>query len=603
MIRICSLSSIRQGRSSAAIHLAEVAWWRVSSAFCLLCLLLLGSYSASGAENSVSVSQPERYALLIGINSYSSSKLSGCENDSRAMKKIIVENFGFPNDAVHIKELYNQDATKKAILAAIRTQLIDNAKRLKKDGKEGIFVFQFSGHGSQVPDVSGDEADGRDETICPVDVVLNDPKNDILDDEIESLIGEITNYTENLTLITDCCHSGSNNRATEFVPRRLERPALFARAYKRRGEQAPTDKQALTSEQAPADKLLLPPNKRYVAIAGCMADELSLETNTEGTDHGLMTSALVDALSTGNPKMTYKELWSKVTAKVNKSASSQHPVFEGDLDRIIFSGAASRGMPTFKVTNDDKDNEVQINAGTASGIEKGSLVAFYRKGVRQLTGDEGKITLGTVTEAKAFSATVKLSQIPGNDVVIADAQVVPVTPLFRKQEALKSFSNSSSHLNNYVVVKMQRLVSETAIAGTTKFNCEYREIDADSLTIPVFKSGEKFRLAITNKSQVDLYVAGLCAATSGSIDLVFPPQGANEKLEKGRTYFTPAFAVEGVSGIETLLIVFTTSPVDYAPLRQAAAAATTGRESTPDALQSLDDWCTKRLDYKVISTP
>lgn len=29
--------------------------------------------------------------------------------------------------------------------------------------------FSFSGHGSQVKDTSGDEADGMDETICPAD--------------------------------------------------------------------------------------------------------------------------------------------------------------------------------------------------------------------------------------------------------------------------------------------------------------------------------------------------------------------------------------------------------------------------------------------------
>ena len=31
------------------------------------------------------------------------------------------------------------------------------------------FFFHFSGHGSRVKDTDGDEADGWDETICPVD--------------------------------------------------------------------------------------------------------------------------------------------------------------------------------------------------------------------------------------------------------------------------------------------------------------------------------------------------------------------------------------------------------------------------------------------------
>ncbi len=731
-------------------------------ATCLAFLSLSGSASKSYAEVPGSKNEPpECYALLVGINSYSTSKLSGCENDSRAIKKVLVDNYGFPDDKQHIKELYNQVATKQAILDAFKSQLIDNAKRLKKEGKEGIFVFQFSGHGSQVPDISGDEPDGRDETICPVDVILNDPKNDILDDEIESLVRQVTDYSDNLTLIMDCCHSGSNSRADEFVARRLERPLLFERA-KTRGD------------KEPAAKLLLPPNRRYVAMAGCMADELSLETKTEGVDHGLMTSALVNVLSASNTKMTYQDLWTKVAAKVNKSASSQHPVFEGDLSRDIFGGASSRGMPSLKVIKDDEDDGVQINAGTASGVEKGGIVAFYKKGIHKLAGNEGMITLGTVTEASDFTSTVKLAQPPGNDVVMAQAQVVPVTPFFgrkklavklqapspsklslngvanapvfeklmkslklndalicsettsdplaeshkewavavvektdsdfvlaggklshsdstrcdtankgapaesqkgyfiatkegcplynlfvpldtvngdeillnallnkNRQEALRTFSNSCSDLSNDVIVRIQRMVSKTPIPGTTKFDYQYQDVEVDNLTIPTFKSGERFRLAITNKSKVDLYVSGLCAATSGAIDVAFPPHGAGDKLEKGRTYFTPGFEVEGISGIETLLIVFTTSPVDYAPLSQESAAlaalkrsqrdgtkfndtqrdntqssgvrdmltqamynpGATSRDSAPDVLPPLDDWCTKRIDYKVISTP
>ena len=59
----------------------------------------------------------------------------------------------------------------------------------------------FIGHGSQTSDCSGDEADRRDEVF-----VLKD--GHVVDDEIYSLIQKY-NKSKQLTLISDCCHSGS----------------------------------------------------------------------------------------------------------------------------------------------------------------------------------------------------------------------------------------------------------------------------------------------------------------------------------------------------------------------------------------------------------
>ena len=58
--------------------------------------------------------------------------------------------------------LLDEKATAASVLEGIR-----NAARELKAGD--LFLIQYSGHGGQVPDRNGDEADGLDETWCLYD--------------------------------------------------------------------------------------------------------------------------------------------------------------------------------------------------------------------------------------------------------------------------------------------------------------------------------------------------------------------------------------------------------------------------------------------------
>lgn len=64
--------------------------------------------------------------------------------------------------------------------------------------------FSFSGHGSQIKDYNGDEADGMDETILPVDYKT---AGHIVDDDLYAIVRRITRGAR-LTVLLDACHSG-----------------------------------------------------------------------------------------------------------------------------------------------------------------------------------------------------------------------------------------------------------------------------------------------------------------------------------------------------------------------------------------------------------
>lgn len=68
-------------------------------------------------------------------------------------------------------------------------------------------IFYFSGHGLRLPEQSkGDELDGFDETICPVDFI---EEGMILDDEINSKIVQPLTKGVTLHALVDSCHSGT----------------------------------------------------------------------------------------------------------------------------------------------------------------------------------------------------------------------------------------------------------------------------------------------------------------------------------------------------------------------------------------------------------
>ena len=66
--------------------------------------------------------------------------------------------------------------------------------------------FHYSGHGSQSTDYDGDEVDGSDETICPVDYK---DAGEIVDDEMNALLVQQLPRGARLTAIFDSCHSAT----------------------------------------------------------------------------------------------------------------------------------------------------------------------------------------------------------------------------------------------------------------------------------------------------------------------------------------------------------------------------------------------------------
>src|SRR5262245_40319604 len=182
--------------------------------FYLSLLLLLGAWSISlsdhvAAQPSSGGTGGTKRALLIGINNYRAvPKLQGSLNDIVTMKQVLITRWGFREE--NIRFLTDEQATRDGILAAL-TQFVSET------GPQDLVYIHYSGHGSQVADLNGDEPDDKlDETLVPQDGRTGSVP-DITDDELDVIFSKLP--TKNAFIVLDSCHSGTATRSLEIRTR------------------------------------------------------------------------------------------------------------------------------------------------------------------------------------------------------------------------------------------------------------------------------------------------------------------------------------------------------------------------------------------------
>lgn len=346
-----------------------------------------------------------RWALLVGINRYPwfapRGQLRGCVNDVQVMRQILVESFDFPED--HITLLTDSLANREGILTAMR-------ELVARVGEGDSVVFHYSGHGSQMTDLEGDEPDGLDETIVPYDSGRNPHRNrDITDDEIYHWLRALTAKTSAVTLILDCCHSGTAVRA-------LPDEDAFAAAV--RGVEAdrrppeklppsPIDLESYTCLDGGRDlgpSGWLPLGERYVLLAGCGRHERSFEIEEPaGVRHGALTFFLAKALRDARSGMTYRDLFEVIAPRVSARFPNQHPQLEGARDLEIFGVQRIEPVPFVPVLGRSGDR-VLLGAGGACGLSRGSRWAVYAAGGRVIAPNEGPLGIMDLRAVRAVTS-------------------------------------------------------------------------------------------------------------------------------------------------------------------------------------------------------
>lgn len=248
-----------------------------------------------------------RRALCVGINRYRRQPLSGCVADARAWAQTL-QTLGFGE----VRVLTDEEATREAILRELQGLV---SRSVAGD----LIVFQFSGHGTTLPDRNADEAGGdtplQDEAICPYDFTEG---HFLLDDDVAAVYAGIGDGV-GVTNFIDCCHSGSITRfgagapagargvsdeRTRFIAADAE---LIQRHFQFRA--------ALGGRASRG-----PASMKEVLFAACRSNELAWESNGQGD----FTRAATSLLRRGIDGLTNQEFETRVIAALG-ATPRQHP--------------------------------------------------------------------------------------------------------------------------------------------------------------------------------------------------------------------------------------------------------------------------------------
>ncbi len=257
-------------------------------------------------------------ALIVGINyAGTGHALRGCINDAHNVHKLVLEELGFSQTKLVLEEA----ATTQGILDGLRW-LVDGVK------PGDVILFHFSGHGSQVR--SNIEPDGLDEIICPIDINWRDKV--IKDDHMKAIFDKVPNGV-NVTVILDCCHSGSGLDQTG---------SLFEQSRAQLHQEEPISPEGGRFMPMPAEvqdyiekegldlrefKTSRDVNRSALLIAGCMPHQTSADAFIAGEFQGAASYALRSALQSG--KKTYREIAEFMTEYMKRNGFTQRPQLDG----------------------------------------------------------------------------------------------------------------------------------------------------------------------------------------------------------------------------------------------------------------------------------
>lgn len=250
--------------------------------------------------------------LSIGINYVGTeSQLNGCVNDVINLKNSIsTKSHVILSELSHDQNLI---PTRANIIRAI-------AEFVSGVGPNDKLLFQYSGHGSYTRDYNGDESDGRDESICPLDYSKS---GDIVDDDLNNLLVKKLPNGCKLWCIFDSCHSGS-------ILDLKYRYTIYPRDNK---------KKYLTT----IDKHYLDSSSDVICISGCRDEQTSADAYINKNYAGAMTWGLLTSiamLEKDKKPITYRNLMRNLLNLMSDNKYSQIPQISTgkplDLDSIFF---------------------------------------------------------------------------------------------------------------------------------------------------------------------------------------------------------------------------------------------------------------------------
>ena len=335
----------------------------------------------------------QHHAVMIGINSYDpkGSRLSGCVRDVEEIALSLRQSVG--NLRIHsfTASLDANSPQPTSTEPRERWPTYDNISSclhlVTQEARRGDHVYiHFSGHGTVIPP-SQTEPDWDDSGFALV--VLDEPDASKLvcfpSIELAEHLRDIVDKGVSVTVVLDCCYSGSTWREDETVRYLPYHPEMRAR-NRRKTTEAPSTvmelvRPALRGRRRTSlrtDWLANP--EGYAILTSSDATEMSFEVKFDryigGPRHGALTFFLLETFDMlGGVGGAMEQLYECVSAKIrdhrrHHQKKMQSPVLLGN-EKLLFFGRPSAGcagdIPVTSITEDGRP-EIGLRAGAAHGV-------------------------------------------------------------------------------------------------------------------------------------------------------------------------------------------------------------------------------------------
>lgn len=163
----------------------------------------------------------QKRAFMVGISHYDTALTGFQWNNINGVEDINLLEPILKKQGFYLTTLLDDKATYQNITTQL-TNFINHTK------KGDIIYLHFSTHGQPVEDLNGDEQDGWDEAIVPIDAYklykkdVYEGKKHLLDDQLNVYIKKLrTKIGPNgfLYIVIDACHAGTSSRANDETVR------------------------------------------------------------------------------------------------------------------------------------------------------------------------------------------------------------------------------------------------------------------------------------------------------------------------------------------------------------------------------------------------
>ena len=261
-------------------------------------------------------------ALLIGINYIQTNiSLNGCIEDVVSMNTVLKDVYKYDQVTILRDDITNSPATQPTrnnIITAL-TQLIVDSVNCSE-----IWIH-YSGHGTRVRDVNGDEVSGLDSVLVPIDYMT---AGLIVDDDLYTIIQHSKCKT---IILMDSCNSGT------VIDLPWSYTIVTSNSYRR----------SLNNRYNLS-------NSQIYMFSGCKDNQTSADTFSIqlGKYVGAFTFAFLTCLKNANYNISLLRLYRDICVFLSNNRYSQIPMYSSSSSNpLAVTAALSLPPPPPIVTN------------------------------------------------------------------------------------------------------------------------------------------------------------------------------------------------------------------------------------------------------------